>query len=94
MKATTHVRLAVATVERLKEEIRRLVAAHEEGFYSCPLIDPDTRNPAALPISLDGMIRLLLDMRQRHRERRRKAGYGRPRRRKLPPARVMAPPAE
>lgn len=61
------------TRDWMLEECRRLVAAHESGLIHCPEYKPDTINPRSPRVSLESLILRMLEDRQRHRERQRKA---------------------
>lgn len=61
------------THARLREEAERLVReAERHGGYQCPAYTDNVRGHNR-PISLEAMLLILLDARQRHRERRRRS---------------------
>lgn len=61
----------------IKEEMARLETAHHEGWHESPLMKTQSRRGNDLGVSIEDFIRSLLDARQRHRERRRKAALNR-----------------
>jgi len=87
----THVRLHRETVQRIKDAARVLVEMVAEGLME-PMEGWEIRenwNPFFLGMSMDDMVRLLLDARDNHKRRRKeskrnRAGEGS--RRNPPPA--------
>jgi hypothetical protein len=74
-KGTTSIRLTVETVERMRAEIAKLLAAVEAGQRRDPGVAAEQINPRAQGLSYDQLINLLLDQRetQRRRDRRHRA---------------------
>lgn len=78
MKKSAHIRVSSETLALLKDESRRLEAAADAGKRVTARLDRDRINPIAPAVSMDAVIRHLLDAReqqrqrdQRYRERRR-----------------------
>jgi len=72
---TTSIRLTVETVERMKQEIHRILTAVEANQRQDPGVAAESINPKCLGLTYDQLINLLLDQRnvQRKRDRRHRA---------------------
>jgi len=70
---STHIRLKVATRERLLVLIASLTMQAERGSIGECRDNLDNPNPAANAVSFDGAINFLLDMRDNHHERAARA---------------------
>lgn len=81
MAEYTHIRVRRETAEWLNQEIDRMAAAYADGRQDT-LPVTESQNPKHRGITVDAMICYLLDFKQQHRERCRKA---RKRRRKAGP---------
>lgn len=70
-KATVMIRVGVGTRAMLKEEARRLAAAAQRGVEVNVEYHPEAINPESAGVSLDSVIRYLLEFHHDYRERNR-----------------------
>lgn len=69
----THVRVRKATLARMQLAARRIVQLVEEGIIPDPGVNPEPKNPAAIGLSMDQLITVLLDERDAHNRRARES---------------------
>jgi len=68
----TTIWVSLATRERMRQEITRIVSAVEAGQREDPGIALEVINPRCQGLTFDQLINLLLDSRQAHQRRARK----------------------
>lgn len=71
-KATVMIRVGVRTRELLKAEARRLAAAAQRGVETNAEYNPEAINPESAGVSLDAVVRYLLEFHFDYRERNRR----------------------
>lgn len=70
---TPTIRVSSSTLARMKAEIHRILSAVEAGQRTDPGTLSEAINPLTLGLTYDQLINLMLDQREGHRARDRKA---------------------